>query len=387
MTGTVRRMRMVMPCALVVLLLACLAPPLQAGTGTAKGRKWRVACVESGPYGDFQKTLRGLAKGLAELGIISNGDIPAQKGGGTDASAPLWAWLAEHAGGDRLAFLPDGFYTDNWDSERRAASKTALLNRIRTRRDVDLILAFGTWAGQDFATDEHNVPVFVINASDPVGSGIITSPADSGRDHVHADVEPDRTHRQISLFYDTFRFKRLGVVYEDNVPGRSYANIADVEKAAAELGFSVVSCTDYFDVPEEDVSRTRLLACHRQLAGQVDAMYLTLNNGMQPKHMVELLQPFIDAKIPTFSQSGPEEVRLGVLLSIAQADFDFLGRFNAEGIAALLSGAKPREIPQIFETPLKIAVNLRMAMLIGWNPPFDILAAVDEICQELQNAP
>ena len=60
--------------------------------------------------------------------------------------------------------------------------------------------------------------------------------------------------------------------------------------------------------------------------------------------------------------------------------------FEAEAVSRVLSGAKPREVSQVFEGPLGLAINLRMAMLIGWNPPFEILAAVDEIHQQIRNA-
>ena len=62
-------------------------------------------------------------------------------------------------------------------------------------------------------------------------------------------------------------------------------------------------------------------------------------------------------KIPTFSQSGSDEVRHGVLLSVAAPDINLLGKFHAETIAKVINGAKPRELDQIFELPMKSAFN------------------------------
>lgn len=39
-------------------------------------KKWRVAYIEGGGYTDYQRILAATAKGLAELGVIADGDVP-----------------------------------------------------------------------------------------------------------------------------------------------------------------------------------------------------------------------------------------------------------------------------------------------------------------------
>ena len=70
-------------------------------------------------------------------------------------------------------------------------------------------------------------------------------------------------------------------------------------------------------------------------------------------------------------------------MSLAQASFDDIGLFEASAIAEVIAGRKPREVNQIFEPELGLAINLKAAMEIGWNPPLEILAAVDEIYQQI----
>ncbi|MBP3729997.1 MAG: hypothetical protein J6I40_00830 [Mailhella sp.] len=93
----------------------------------------------------------------------------------------------------------------------------------------------------------------------------------------------------------------------------------------------------------------------------------------------DLIDPVIDAGLPSFSQAGPDSVEYGVLMSLAQANFTDIGQFEADSIAAVINGKKPREVSQIFEPELGLAINLQTAMSIGWNPPLEILAAVDKI--------
>ena len=158
-------------------------------------RKWRGAYIEGGGYTDYQRILAATAKGLAELGVIADGDVPIPEK--TDDTRPIWDWLAEHAGGDRLVFLKDGYYSANWDAAQRAANRKALLDRIREKGDVDMILAFGTWSGLDMATADISVPVFSMSVTDAVQAGIAKSLKDSGRDNLHAQIDPERYKRQM----------------------------------------------------------------------------------------------------------------------------------------------------------------------------------------------
>lgn len=364
----------------LLVLTVCGSWPASADTDTPR-KKWRIIYVEGGPYTDYQQIFAGTVRGLAKLGLIADGNVPVPAH--SESTQEMWAWLCANAGGDRLEFLPDGYYSANWDETARAANKAAILRRIREKNDVDMIFAFGTWAGQDMATDEHRVPTFSMSVTDAVDAGIVASVEDSGRDHVHAQLEPGRYERQVAIFHDVFKFKRMGVVYEDTPDARSSSGMPAVEKAARELGIELVTCTTALNLPDLDQSFKNLRACVESLSTRCDAIYLTVNTGMQGNRIKELLKPIIAAGIPSFSQSGPGETKLGVLMSLAQTDFDDVGMFEAKAVAEVLDGTKPRDVSQVFEGPLGLAINLKMAMLIGWNPPFEILAAVDEIHQQI----
>ena len=366
---------------ILALVTGCCAAASAAQAAPLK--KWRAVYVEGGGYTDYQQILAATAQGLAKLGLIEHGDVAIPTD--ADDTRPMWDWLAEHAGGERIEFLKDGYYSAGWDEKRRAENKKALLRRIRERGDVDMIFAYGTWAGLDMATDEHSVPVFSMSVTDAVQAGIVKSVEDSGLDHVDAQLEPARYKRQITVFHDNFKFKKLGVPYEDTPEGRSDVALASTEEAAQELGIELVRCTTTLNV-QADQSFANLRQCLATLARTSDAIYITTNSGVQWNRMKELLQPIIEAGVPSFSQSGIEETKLGVLMSLAQSSFGSEGTFGAESVAKVMAGARPRDVGQVFESPLGLAINLKMAMLIGWNPPFEILAAVDAIYQDIKNA-
>jgi ABC-type uncharacterized transport system substrate-binding protein len=125
----------------------------------------------------------------------------------------------------------------------------------------------------------------------------------------------------------------------------------------------------------------------RELVEKCDAIYVTVQGGVNYRSIPELANIANSYQIPTFSQSGSEEVKYGFLASISQAGFKYIGEYHAEIMAKILNGAKPRELTQLFEEPPKIAINLKTAEVIGFDPPVDILLAADEIFQEIVTPP
>ena len=55
-------------------------------------------------------------------------------------------------------------------------------------------------------------------------------------------------------------------------------------------------------------------------------------------------------------------------------------------MAKIFNGAKPRQLDQLFEEPPKIAINLKTAELIQYDPPVDVLGSADEIYTEIKLA-
>jgi len=346
------------------------------------GKPWRLGYVQSGDYSEYPLTLAQIVKGLEKLNWLTlERDIPA----GLDGHA-LWLWLSQHAKSSSLTFVPDAWWAPgNFEVEKRAPTRAAIQHRIATRGDIDLIIAMGTWAGQDMRELGPPVPTVVGSVSDPLAARIIDSVQDSGRDNLHVRVEPQRYQRQLRLFHEIVPFRTLGIVYEDSAAGRTYGAVEPVEEVSRELGFDVKSChARSSDIPLEQATRN-VLDCYRSLAqDQVDAVYITLHRGLTEDAVREVAEILSHARIPSFSLAGSSEVQRGVLLSLAQADMSYVGLFHAETIARILNGAKPRRLSQVWIDPPKIALNLATARAIGFDPPLDILLAADDVYQDIR---
>lgn len=343
----------------------------------ADGSPWRLAYVESGIYSEYPLTLRAVVAGLEQLGWVELDDgmpedLPAEA---------LWHWLAQHDRAGYLEFVADAVWRPgNFDAAQRAPLREAVGTRIEQRHDLDLILAMGTWAGQDMRAIGPPVPTVVMSVSDAVSSGIVDSAQDSGRDMLHARVEPQRYQRQLRLFHDIVPFTSLGIVYEDSEAGRSYAALDAIEDMSAQLGFDVIPCHAQSSSISADEAAHNALGCYRELAQRhAGAVYVTSHQGVTRDTIPEIADILRKAAIPSFSMQGAADVRQGILLSLAQANVSSVGLFHAEVIARILNGATPRELDQVWVDPAKIALNLATARIIGFDPPIDILLAADDV--------
>lgn len=359
----------------VFVCAACNAQTLPVQN---EGKKWRIAYYEGGPYNEYQKYFIATIRGLMALNWVETADIPPQRG---EQTKDLWDWLRANAESDYIEFVEDGHYSAGWDEALRAGLAATIINRLNQQKDIDLIIAMGTWAGQDLANNKHSIPTLVLSTTDPIGAGIIKSAEDSGFGHVHARIGPERYRRQIRLFHDAIGFQKLGVAYNESETGRSYAAMDDVETVARERSFDVVSCHTKTDIRDTKEAEQSVIECFRKLATQTDAIYVTTQQGVSLESLPQLVQIAARAKIPTFSQVGVDEVKSGILLSMAQS-YKETGEFHARNIVKVFHGARPGDIGQIFEDPPKLAINLKTAEIIGYDPPLIVLGAADQIFHE-----
>lgn len=342
------------------------------------GGKWRIGYLEGGDYGEYHRTLDATIRSLMDLGWIEHQNLPSLE---DSSSQALWEFYGKNLKSQFLEFAPDAFYSAAWDNEKRENLKKELINRVNTTKDLDLVIAMGTWAGIDLAQGNHTTPTIVMAVNDALASGIIKSIHDSGNDYIHARVDPHRYDRQIQIFQTIMGFKTLGMIYRNDVAGRSYAAVDKVKKVARERGFTIQNCFLKDSANQED-DEEDFIQCFTELSKKVEAIYVTSQKAVNDRTVPIMAEIAKKAKIPTFSQAGIEEVRQGLLMSISQAGFKYVGAFYASTMGKILNGALPRELNQIFEDPSKIAINLTTAETIKFYPSMDVLSSADEIFQQ-----
>lgn len=339
------------------------------------GRKWRIGYIDSGDYSEYPHTLLGIVNGLMTLGWLTVPSFPASLN-----SEQLWAFLVNHVQSDYIEFVADAWWHPGYaDPKQRLVLRDAISDRIATRGDLDLMIAMGTWAGQDMALLKAPIPTIVASTSDPIRSKIILSETDSGLDNLHARIDSDRYQRQIRLFHEIVPFKRLGLVYENSLEGEAYSGLNAVEEVSKEAGFSIKNCHAAFNGATKQEASEAVIECYRQIAPHIDAAYITVHRGITAESLKTISDILRNANVPSFSMLGAREVQQGILLGLMPADESYLGLFYAGTITHILHGTSPRALNQIWIEPTKLAINLSTARDIGFDPPVEALLAADEI--------
>jgi len=339
--------------------------------------KWRIGYYEGGSYSNYPLHLEALVQGLVKLGWLAPVDFSNARD--EDRTQKMWRYLSKEVNSPYLEFIETAYWSANWNDTDRQKNRTACLAQLQAEK-LDLIIAMGTWAGQDLANDRHRVPTIGIDISDPLQSGVIASAEDSGFDHVYVRCDPERETRKLRVFHSLVGFKKLGIAYVDTPDGRAYAAVDAIHRVAAERKFTVIAC----DAPVSDSDTAKcvqgLCECHAKLGQQADAIFITTHRGMAIETISKVLAPVFQHRIPTFSQRGVEEVEYGVLMSITSP---IIGLHHAKVIASIFNGVRPRDMEQVLKDPLRIAINMETARRIGYNPPQNIFRITDAVYESI----
>lgn len=347
------------------------------------GKPWRVGYYEGGFYQDYPVYLLAVIEGLVELGWIEPMDLPDPFTLTSDKV--LWETLCRRTRSEYIQFVPSAYWSADWNEDQRARNRKDALETLRQGK-LDFMIAMGTQAGLDLR-DGHSVPTMVVSSTDPIRAGIIDSAEDSGRDHLHAACDPKRHYRQIRAFHNIVQFRRLGVIKGDSPQARVYAHLDDLERAAGEMGFALV----VIRVREQGLSdaecRQEVAMALESVAPDIDALWISDMRGLDARYMPEILQPLMDHHVPTWTPTGAEQVQRGVMLGMPEEDLRQLGLFHARMMAATFHGAKPRDLPQVYESRRRILINRETARRIGFDLPSGLVEVADCVYDTIEGAP
>ncbi len=374
---------------IVIGMVLCLAMNFYANANdnTNKicplGKSYRVAIAQGGSYTDFQRVFKHMVKNLMLKGMIKEKELPADY---LFDEGDNYQNLVSLSSGSCIQFVKDGLYNAKWKAPLRHQIKEELTERILKKKDIDMLWAFGTNAGLDFAKSELNIPVLVITPSDPEGAGIIGKGEYSNKENIHVQKEIGRFASELRMFRNIFNFRTLGTLVDDEGANQNAQAYDVIKNFAHENNIKLKVCKG--DITSENLDKARLeySRCILELAQDkdVEAVYLTVSKGPDMNSFFKQIRPLIENKIPTFSQSGIYEVKQGSLMALSEDDMAESGQFEANVVLEILEGKKPHEISQYYNSPLTLAINLKTASLLDWKPPFEILVAVDTVFQNIE---
>ncbi len=225
----------------------------------------------------------------------------------------------------------------------------------------DVIIAISTPAAQAVAAATRDIPIVFSAVSDPVGAKLVRDMAHpEGNITGTSDLAP--LAEQLGLIKEiTPNAKTLGVIYNSG-EANSVSLVGLLKELASSRGFTIIEAVAS--------KSSEVLNAARKLAGNVDAIYIPLDNTV-----VSALEAVIkvgrEAKIPIYS-ADTDSVDRGTLAALGFDYYD-VGRQTGQQVVRILKGEKPSAIPVERVNRLNLFVNPEAAEAIGLKLPEAVL--------------
>ncbi len=272
------------------------------------------------------------------------------------------------------------------DAGRDKARLEGLVEDARSE-GVDLIISWGTTvtlatAGSLLQLEDshlnHDIPQVFMIVADPVGSGIVQSLGDTGRENLTGTY--NRMPETVTV--DTLQrivpnLKKLGLLYNANEKN-SVGKRDELAELLPSLGIELV---DYaFNLAENGTPMAEDIGVHvrRLKKNGADALYVGSSSFLRSNAAI-LGAAAKAEKLPVIS-SYEEMVQDGnALISVAARYYD-VGQLAGHQVAAiLLDGKVPGSLPVAKMDEFALTVNLSFARAIGVWPPVDMLEFADVV--------
>jgi ABC-type uncharacterized transport system substrate-binding protein len=235
---------------------------------------------------------------------------------------------------------------------------------------VDIMVTVGTAATMAAKSGTSIIPIVMINAADPVSTGLVASMAHPGGNITGlSSLEVDLSGKRLELLKEAFpKLARVAVVW--NLADTGMTLIAkQIQAAAPPLGVTIqtlgVRDPNDFDGVFIKMSQNR-----------PDALY-TIADRLTRLHVKRILEFAMKSKIPTMFNSG-EFVEDGALMAYG-SDRREASRRAAAFVDKILKGTKPADLPVEQPTKFEFVINLKTAKQIGLTIPPNILARADKV--------
>jgi len=234
-----------------------------------------------------------------------------------------------------------------------------LINKI-SGLNPDLIFSIGTESTLFAKINLGKFPLVFSMVLDPIKNGIIESFAAPGKNitGVSLDVPIEAQFRKLKEALPGVR--RVGVLYEVG----NQKLLKEVNAAAQKTGFSIVAkpVRSEAEVPQMIEVLTKEADT---VWAQPDALIYNVNSA---SHIILTL---IKSKVP-FMAFSFSYVKAGALMAM-ESDYDSIGKQSARIAKEVLAGKSPELIPVEAPENVSLAVNQRIADLIGVKITANIL--------------
>ena len=263
-------------------------------------------------------------------------------------------------------FVLEPRYADN-RSDRLAQFAAELV-----QLNVDVIVTAGTLAPLAAKRATSTIPIVMLAAGDPIGSGIISNLARPGGNITGTSLDsPELAGKRLQLLKQMLPgIATVAVIWNQANPHPALV-FAETEAAGRTLGMRILSLPvhDSSDVPK---------ALDGALRGGAGGL-ITIEDPFTVNYRVQIVDFAARNRLPAI-YGLREFVDVGGLLSYGPSLVD-LSRRVAQYVDKILKGSKPGDLPIEQPTKFELVINLKTAKALGLTMPPTLLATADEVIE------
>jgi putative ABC transport system substrate-binding protein len=239
------------------------------------------------------------------------------------------------------------------------------------RLKVDVIVTSGAAAVVAAKAATPTIPIVFTVASDPVGTGLVTSLARPGGNVTGMSYEgPDLSTKRIGLLREVVgSFSRLAIIANSGAAG-AMREMHEVEAASGSFGLEVLP---FVIQRPQDIASAFI-----SINGHAQALYVCAD-PLVNTNRTTIIALGSDVRLPTIFGER-ENVEEGGLISYGPHIPD-LYRRAAELVDKILRGTTPSEIPVEQPTKFELVLNLKTAKLLNLAIPESFLRRADEVIE------
>jgi putative ABC transport system substrate-binding protein len=237
---------------------------------------------------------------------------------------------------------------------------------------VDVIITWGTLAPLAAKRATSTIPIVMIAAGDPVGSGLVASLAHPGGNVTGTSLmAPDLGGKRLELLKELLPgISRVAVLWNAANP---YSALVFKETAGAartlEVELQSVEVREPADID----------AALEAATGQRADALITVEDPLTVDLRKKIAEFAADHRLPTIS--GLRLYADSGFLMTYGADLADTTRRSVVYVDKILKGAKPSDLPVEQPTKFELVINLKTAKSLGLTVPPLLLARADEVIE------
>ena len=240
------------------------------------------------------------------------------------------------------------------------------------RLNVDVIVGVGTLGPLAAKRATTTIPIVMLSAGDPLGTGLVDSLARPGGNVTGMSLMvPDLGGKRLELLKELLpRLSRVAVLWNAANPYPAIV-LKETQAAGRTLGIEVHS----LEVRGPDDLDGAFAAARLQ---HPDAL-ISVEDPLTFTYRKRIADFAVAEQLPSL-HGFSEEVKAGALISYGANQPDLIRR-AASYVDKILKGAKPADLPVQQPTKFELMINLKTARALGLTVPPTLLARADEVIE------